>query len=541
MLAVDIVAEAAESEMQDLVKLLGARELTPPQEENERLATQLSALLKMKVYPRSIVARHGVAYCLAREGLDKLLCLISRWPFPADLAAYTGEERAASLGKLQLRIKTCPANEPNTAPLGHMLPFCAPKLLGVRKSFGAGDRLGIVTPAHIRAIRGTGVAPVLAQQSIREMERTGRTPQQVMSTATWGVFEEGWREGFGSDADHLKRTEDIDRCAAAGFTMFTIDPGDHVDNEAQTADAAALAQKFEALPWAELETTAAECRQRYAGQTLALPGGVKITFGPLAFLRAAAKYGKAIAHTVKMSRHLQSAMGQKPFELEMSVDETETPTTPAEHYFIASELQQLGVRWVSLAPRFVGDFEKGIDYKGSLEEFERKFIEHVAIASHFGPYKISLHSGSDKFSIYPIAARHAGQMLHVKTAGTSYLEALRAIATVDAALFRDILRFAFERYDTDRATYHVSAHKEQVRRPEQMKDDELASVLESNAGRQLLHVTYGSVLTARVDDRPRFKDRLLNTLRQHEEAHYEVVARHIRRHVEPIAHPAEKG
>ena len=163
---------------------------------------------------------------------------------------------------------------------------------------------------------------------------------------------------------------------------------------------------------------------------------------------AAVKYGKAVAHTAAMSRHIGRRMGARPWELEVSVDETETPTSHGQHLFIAGELRRLGIRWVSLAPCDVGRFEKGVDYIpstglcGDLTEFAADFAGHAAIARAFGPYKLSLHSGSDKFSIYQIAAEQAGGLVHLKTAGTSYLEALRAVAVVDPALFRDILAFA---------------------------------------------------------------------------------------------------
>ena len=144
---------------------------------------------------------------------------------------------------------------------------------------------------------------------------------------------------------------------------------------------------------------------------------LKVAFDEAVLLRAAAKYGKAVAHVAKMSRHLLKAAGTTPVELEVSVDETDTPTSPAEHYWVASELQRLGVAWVSLAPRFVGRFEKGVDYIGDLGELETDVAAHAAIARHFGPYKLSLHSGSDKFSVYPIAARLAKGLVHLKTAG----------------------------------------------------------------------------------------------------------------------------
>ncbi|UCD30611.1 MAG: hypothetical protein JSV03_01675, partial [Planctomycetota bacterium] len=108
------------------------------------------------------------------------------------------------------------------------LAWAVPKVCGLSTSIGLGDRLGLATPGHLRAIEGTGCVPFLAQQSIREMTRTQRTPAQVMDDAMWGVCQVGWREGFGSDADHLKTPVDIDTCLEVGFTMYTFDPGDHV-------------------------------------------------------------------------------------------------------------------------------------------------------------------------------------------------------------------------------------------------------------------------------------------------------------------------
>src|SRR5258708_34121568 len=126
--------------------------------------------------------------------------------------------------------------------------------LGLRTSAGTGDRLGLATPGHVRAFRaviketGADPAPVYAQQSIREMTRTGRTPQQVMDDAAWGVFQEGWRAGFGADADHLKTPADIDSCVKVGFTFFTVDPGEYVDDKASSGSAETVRTAYEALP-----------------------------------------------------------------------------------------------------------------------------------------------------------------------------------------------------------------------------------------------------------------------------------------------------
>jgi hypothetical protein len=135
--------------------------------------------------------------------------------------------RDTSVGLLNLGgpLLLCPTSAGNAAALRECLAWLGPRTLGVSTSAGLGDRLGLATPGHVRAAGGD-LAPIFAQQSIREMERTGRTPQQVMDDATWGVFAEGWRDGFGADADNLKTPADVDACVAAGYTFFTFDPGD---------------------------------------------------------------------------------------------------------------------------------------------------------------------------------------------------------------------------------------------------------------------------------------------------------------------------
>ena len=170
-----------------------------------------------------------------------------------------------------------------------------------------------------------------------------------------------------------------------------------------------------------METTRADLEHALCDRRLDLDG-LAVQFNPEAVLRAAAKYGRAVAHTVRLYRRIERTMDGRGFDFEMSVDETDSPTSLAEHVFIASELRRLKVRWVSLAPRYVGTFEKGVDYIGNLPEFEASLTGHAAVARAYGPYKLSLHSGSDKFSIYPIASRLAGDRVHLKTAGTSYLE-----------------------------------------------------------------------------------------------------------------------
>ncbi len=511
-----------------LVQYTNSTDLAPALSESEAqsLAAELGQLSGLQIYPNSLTAQQQTLFFMGRNGEKKSLGILSANDSLS--RNFTGEAKSVTVDGEALTLTLCDLNASHATALRNIFSFLNPIPLGLAKSAGCGDRLGLGTPGHIQAIRESTMAPILAQQSIRENFRTGRTPQEVMDDALFGALQEGWRAGFGADADHLKSTEDVDSCVAAGYTFYTIDPSAHVDNNANTDEIAMLRTKVAALPWGELGTTWEALQQELGGEAIDL-GSFSVNISEEELLRAAAKYGHVVAHTVKMYRHLEKVMNGKPFELEMSVDETETVTTLAEHIYIVHELKRLGVIWVSLAPRYVGDFEKGVDYIGDLGEFEKSFAQHLAVAKTYGPYKLSLHSGSDKFSVYPIASRLAGDLVHLKTAGTSYLEALRAIGELNPALFREIVAFSKDRYPTDRATYHVSAEVSKMKDVEGLADDQLVTLLDDFHAREILHVTFGSVL-----HHPAFRDRFFSTLRTGEDTYSRMLKIHFGKHFAPF-------
>ncbi|MBN1935462.1 MAG: hypothetical protein JW934_12410 [Anaerolineae bacterium] len=551
--------------MNDLFALLSRQDVQPPldQAAARALAAQLGKIAAADVYWRSVAAAHKALFFLGRqdaasaEGVRKYLFLLYDGENAA-LDGFAGADTDTIVDGRAFNLRICATTYPNALALHAALPFTKPATLGLKTSAGCGDRLGLATPGHVRAVRktwsalpvepvetGGGVAPIFTQQSIREMERTGRTPEDVVNDGTWGVFQEGWRGGYGADADHLKTRADVDACVAAGFTFYTFDPREHVDNDAHSEPLSVLKTKVAALPWDRLDDDETALRARYL-KVFDIEGDFTLIFDEETLLRAAAKYGRAIAHVAEMYHYLAHALIEpveisgvsagsthaagstgRPFEVEVSVDETDTTTSPEEHFFIASELRRLGVQWVSLAPRYVGRFEKGVDYIGDLAEFERQIVRHAAIARQCGPYKLSIHSGSDKFAIYPIMARHTHNLVHLKTAGTSYLEALRAIAAIDPPLFRNILDFSFERYEQDKVSYHVSADPAQALASSSLANEELAHTLDNFHNRQMLHVTFGSVLN---DER--FRARFFAALRENEEAYYRVLEAHFDRHLE---------
>ncbi|HRA65385.1 MAG TPA: tagaturonate epimerase family protein [Caldilinea sp.] len=463
------------------------------------------------------VQANGATFFLANVTPDGVRRLIVRGRH----AGFAGERRGDDL--------LCPLTAQNARALQEHLPWLKPQPLGAHLSIGFGDRIGVATPGHIDALRAadpTGCfAPIFAQQSVRENERLHRTPEEVMAAAIWGVFALDWRAPWGADADHVKEVAHVAPFVAAGYTFFTVDPSDHVDNAAQTDDLATLRAKCDALPWAGLETSYAALHDAYCGRAIELDG-LALHFEEETLLRGLAKYGRAIAHTLEITNALRAASAAA-FDLEMSVDETDAPTSVHEHYFIANELLRRGAPVVSLAPRFVGKFQKGVDYMGDLGEFETELARHVAVMRHFDRYKLSVHTGSDKFSIYPIIARHAGMLVHVKTAGTSYLEALRIAAVRDPALFRRMLDTGREHYDHDKKTYFLDCRPEHVPLGAAVADQALPALLDQFDARQLLHVTFGSILNEHGVA-------LREMLRAHPDDYRGALQRHFARHLQPF-------
>ncbi len=522
--------------MEDSLRLLESREwgVAPERAVAASLAEVFAQATGASVYVRSVTAGGGAVWAMGRRDGARLLLILHRGNAAKTVSHFAGPERTAHVGEQVLKVRVCPTDHSNAVRLREAFAFTAPTEAGLRRSFGFGDRLGDATPGHVRAVRGSGLFPVFAQQSIREMERSGRTPHDVMDTASWGVFQCGFRDGFGADADHLKTVEDVDATAEAGFVLYTIDPGDHVDDSSSELSGAALSDAFESLPWDGLRSRPADALSAYDGRQVPLSDGRRLVLDSESVARAAVKYGRAVAHTALLQRRIKKRASGR-FELEMSVDETESPTTAAEHAYVALELKRMGVQPVSIAPRFVGRFEKGVDYQGDADELARCFRDHLAIARALGPYKISVHSGSDKFSVYPMMAEAAGEFIHVKTAGTSYLEALRVVAEVQPELFRDILAFAVERYPEDRRTYHVSAQVSQVPAARDIAAESLSDLLDGFDVRQVLHVTYGSVLNETTGDGAlRFRPQLMQALERNEDRHCSALEAHLGRHVEPF-------
>ncbi len=410
-----------------------------------------------------------------------------------------------------------------------MLDVQQPTTIGLAPSFGFGDRLGLATLGHLDALRSYGnpLQPIFAQQSIREMERTRRKPTEVIQDSTRSLELGRYFDAWGADANHLKTQEDVNITASAGFIYFTIDPTDHLVLDADSCEASVLEDRFREIRrdvnWSE----------QYIGRRIEPAPGVSIHFTKELVHRIAVKFGRAIAHAIKLAAHIDRVMSKRgqDYEIELCICDTPTPTTCAEHLVIAEQCLRTDMKMVSFAPKFAGDFIRGIDYKGDAEKLDQSFQQHAGISRSLGPYKLSLHAGSDKFSIYDSFVKATEGKFHIKTAGTSYLESLRVAAKHERKLFRRIIDFSRQQFETDRATYHITAELDQVPTPAAVGDDSLLEkiYLNEDAGRQILHVTYGSVLTDNTLG-PVLRDVLV----ANPETHREMLKHHFDKHLQAL-------
>ncbi|MEA3485671.1 MAG: tagaturonate epimerase family protein, partial [Candidatus Aerophobetes bacterium] len=436
---------------------------------------------RYKVYPSSIKSKGNNFFGMVRNSEKKFLAVVGALSL---CKKFEGEPLdKLKVGGNELSVRIAYINHYNLILLREIFPHLSPSVCGIRASFGTGDRLGIATPAHIQAFKDKEIFPVLAQQSIRENSRTGRTLQQVLDDAIWGCFEAGHKGSFGADADHVKKIDDLRKAVDCGYTMFTVDPSEFVEDGLTR-----LSEEEKNRLYSSLQERK-ELERLYLGK-IYLIGGKKLEFDEKSLREVVLTYFKAIKHTIGCYRFLDEYK-KGEFDFEVSVDETSTPTSPLAHIFIAQEFHRNKVNFQNLALRFVGEWQKGIDYIGDVYEFAEELSLHASITKVFGGYKLSLHSGSDKFSVYSTFSRKTEGLFHIKTAGTSYLEAIKVIARKNPSLYREIHYFALKNFQKDKSSYYVTTDLSRIPEVDKLADDELETLFKKSDSRQLIHITYG--------------------------------------------------
>ena len=424
-------------------------------------------------------------------------------------AEQTGSDGGNKLFKAQLTHE-------NACVLRKLFPWTSPaRGLTKKASFGLGDRLGIAAPGHIDLFSKNDVFPIFAQQSIRELNLTSRTYEDVLDAASFAVFREGYKKGFGADGDHLKTEKDVEYALSLGFTMITLDCSEHIKNDVTSANAAPISDHY---------------KEKYLNKNFNIEG-IVIVFTEDELKQCAAVYSGAVSFAAEIYKNF-FASGKYDADLEISIDETVSVTTPLQHFFVAQELIDSGVTFATIAPRFCGEFQKGIDYIGDIAQFEKEIKIHAAIARHF-KYKLSIHSGSDKFSVFPLIGRETRGNFHVKTAGTNWLEAMRVVAVTDPSLYREVHAYALSAFDEAKKYYHVTTDLSKIPDLSGISNDELAKLFENNDARQVIHITYGLILSKKNSDGSfTFKDRLYDLWQKHEDEYRLVLVKHIGRHLE---------
>ena len=292
-------------------------------------------------------------------------------------------------------------------------------------TFGVGDRFAHGAHAQLSAFiaaakLGVELTPVW-NKSNREHNIIGSEPSQTRQAADKAVADLGWSGPYLLDADHINLGT-VDRFIPY-CDFFTLDVADDIGSAASPDDIAAFLDRHPELTG-----------------SVAIPGIARpFEISREAATAAAAKFLKATQKAGEIYRHIVAAKGgTDDFVTEVSMDETDSPQTPPELLIILAALADQGIPVQTIAPKFSGRFNKGVDYVGDVAQFEQEFNEDLAVIAHavksYGlpeTLKLSVHSGSDKFSIYPAirrALQRTGAGLHIKTAGTNWLEEIVGLA-----------------------------------------------------------------------------------------------------------------
>lgn len=474
---------------------------------------------EIKVYHKSFAAHENVKLIMVKENATKWI-----------LASGEGQLFDELEGEvINGKGKVCPLTHENRLVLNRYFDYTVPRAFGTKvATMGLGDRLGLASPGHIETVKNSKVKPILAQQSIRELTLTNRSMKDMLDAACFAVFQEGYKGGFGADGDHIKKEEDIKYALGLGVSMLTLDCSEQIDKRFETASSEEIRAEYEKLPQSVKE----HFSKTYLNQTFEV-NGLSINFDEITTMKNVLLYGEAITFMTHVYDEYISKLNRE-FDFEISIDETETVTSPDAHFFVANELKLRGVKVTSLAPRFCGEFQKGIDYIGDIHQFERELREHVLIAEYFG-YKLSIHSGSDKFTTFPIIAKYTKGVLHIKTAGTNWLEAVRVIAKVNPTLYRRMHAYALEHVSEALKYYHITADFDAIKPLDNVHDNELPEYMNDDNARQLMHITYGLLLTAKDENGNfLFKDEFFATLDEEEETYREALVKHIGKHIDML-------
>lgn len=390
-----------------------------------------------------------------------------------------------------------------------------PTICRENASFGTGDRLGMATAAQLDALKKFNVFPILAQQSPRELVKTNRDFKDVLLKVVLGVLETGYIGHYGADADHIKDEKYLLEGIDAGYTMYTLDLSEQLF-DVSGATSSEIKEKAETL-----SDVSRKIVEDFSGKSLNVGfGGHLVSEDEL--LKSAVAYEAAMKFVEKVNDILKEKLND--FDLEISIDEGGKVTTLEDHLFVAEYLHRNGIDFFSIAPKFPGEFEKAIDYVGDVNEFERELKKHYDLTKLIGGYKLSLHSGSDKFSIYKAFSQTTEKNFHIKTSGTSWLQAVNLIYKSDKEFYRELYKIALSNLEESKKSYKVLIKKDDFKDEPELDNPEFMIRPEI---KQLFHISFGVLLDLKGKE---IKDMLYD----YEEEHYKMVSDNIENHLKEI-------
>lgn len=319
-------------------------------------------------------------------------------------------------------------------------------------TFGIGDRFAHQAESQLSAFQkleshGVLVIPVW-NKSNREHTFVGSEPRSVYEAAQLAVKSRGWSHPWHVDADHIGLAT-VDRFILYS-DFYTIDVADYIGKPPQQTDLDQFLTQNQSLVG----------EHSFTG----LSDPIKLTAETMRTI--ASKYLAAILQAGRVYEHIAAIKGDDSMIVEVSMDETDKPQTPVELFVILAALASQKIPVQTIAPKFTGRFNKGVDYVGDLIQFEQEFRDDLVVVAEavkqFGlpnTLKLSVHSGSDKFQLYPIiskAIKETGSGIHVKTAGTTWLEEVIGLSEAGGdglELVKEIYSYALSHIDEFCAPY----------------------------------------------------------------------------------------
>lgn len=414
----------------------------------------------------------------------------------SEFTVYPGSVRPHGCGKAYMlrdnQGKEWFVNCGITHPLDHKtaemlrreFPWTAPsRVLALRKTVGTGDRLDLCAPGILEGFRDSDAVPVPVQQSSLELNLSGRTWEEALDAATFAVYREGYLGPWGACADRLQSFQEIEAALTAGYTCLSVDCAPLLGQGDAPTD---------------------ELREQYQGRTFSVEGK-QIVFDRLTLEDCCREYGQIV---ILLSEIYYSYAQRSEADLEVMLNEADTPTGGAGLYFLANELCRRGISFQAVCPRLELPLEAAAPLEAEAESLRKELELLNAIARSFG-FKLSFRNLEHKPDLLSLLGEITGDRFHGGLGGLGWLEAMRLLAREEPVLFRLVYGLSLTALPVARQVFPSSLDETAIPSLDERTDEELPSLLALPPVIRLMDLTYGQVLHSQL------KERLLAFLKSH--------------------------